>query len=115
MVLDEADRVLIRSILYGLAIVLFPFVNLLRYILLRLNQTMPGDKPAKQRYLTTVSVCVGLIEVVGAFGFLMFVLGDDYNTLTIFSLLAVLGLFLQRPKLHEYLAISQALNAEPDD
>lgn len=110
--LDESQRILIRSVLYGVTIILFPLINLLRHILLRLNQTMPGDKPARQRYLLTVALTLSLIETVGAFGFLMFVLGDDFNTLTIFSLLAALGIFLHKPKLDEYLAISQALNSE---
>lgn len=110
--LDESQRVLIRSILYGLTIVLFPLVNLLRHILLRLNQTMPGDKPARQRYLLTVVVSLSLIETVGVFGFVMFMLGDDFNTLTIFSVLAALGIFLHKPKLHEYLAIHEALTSK---
>ncbi|MFZ2171056.1 MAG: hypothetical protein WAW61_15635, partial [Methylococcaceae bacterium] len=39
--LPEAQRVLIRTILYAIAIVTFPLTNLIRYIQLRLNQTMP--------------------------------------------------------------------------
>lgn len=108
--LEESQRVLIRSILYGLTIILFPLVKLLRHILLRLNQTMPGNKTANQRYLMTVIVSVSLIETTGAFGFLMYVLGDDFNTLYIFSLLAALGIFLHKPKLDEYQAIYDALN-----
>lgn len=110
--LDEPQRILIRTILYGVTIALFPLTNLLRHILLRLNQTMPGDKPARQRYLLTVVITMALIETVGIFGFLMFVLGDDFNTLYIFSVLAALGIFLHKPDLDEYLAISQALNSE---
>lgn len=110
--LDEPQRVLLRSILYGVTIILFPLTNLLRHILLRLNQTMPGDKPARQRYLLTVAVTLSLIETVGAFGFLMFILGDDFNTLYIFSVLAALGIFLHKPKLVEYLAISEALSMD---
>ncbi len=110
--LDEPQRILIRTILYGVTIVLFPLVNLLRHILLRLNQTMPGDKPARQRYLMTVVITLALIETVGVFGFLMFILGDDFNTLYIFSVLAALGIFLHKPNLDEYLAINEALNIE---
>jgi len=108
MILDESQRVLIRSILYGVSIFLFPAVKLLRYILLRLNQTMPGTEPAAQRYLWTVVISLLLIEVVGLFGVVMFMLGDDFNTLNIFSVLAVLGLFLHKPKLEEYLSVSEA-------
>ena len=110
--LEESQRILFRSILYGITIILFPLVKLLRHILLRLNQTMPGDKPARQRYFFTVSITLVLIETVGSFGFLMFILGDGFNTLYIFSILAGLGIFLHMPKLPEYLAICQALSVK---
>jgi preprotein translocase subunit Sss1 len=110
--LDEEQRVLIRTIFYIAAIILFPVVNLIRYILLRLNQTMPGDNPAKNRYLITVIVTLLSIEVVGVFGFVMFVLGDDYNTLYIFSALAILGIFLHRPRQEEYKQIIEALKEQ---
>lgn len=109
---DEQQRVLIRSILYGVAIVLYPFVNLLRHILLRLNQTMPGSKTASQRYLLTIIVTQSLIEPVGLFGLTMFLLGDGFNTLYIFSTMHLLGIFLHKPKLNEYLAIESALSNE---
>ena len=112
--LPEAERVLIRTILYVLAIVTFPMTNLLRYIQLRLNQTMPYSKAApisvaKKRYLVTVIVSLSLIESVGIFGFVMFILGDGFNTLYIFTGLSALGLFLYRPKPDEYKRIIEAL------
>ncbi len=110
--LDEPHRVLIRSILYGVAIILFPLAKLARHILIRLNQTMPGETPPKRRYFLTVTITLSLVEMVGVFGFLMFMLGDDFNTLYIFSLLALLGIFLHKPNLDEYLAISEALNSQ---
>ncbi|MEY4209676.1 MAG: hypothetical protein RLZ92_54 [Pseudomonadota bacterium] len=110
--LDEAQREIIRTVLYGAAIILFPLTNLLRFILLRLNQTMPGDKSAKQRYFFTTTVALLLIETVAFFGFVMFILGDDFNTLYIFSVLGGLGLFLHRPKIEELAAIDYALSAK---
>ena len=111
--LPEAQRVLIRTILYAVAIVTFPLTNLLRHIQLRLNQTMPCVQEtvavAKKRYLTTVMVSLSLIESVGVFGLVMFMLGDNFNTLYIFTGLSALGLFLYRPKAHEYAAIIDAL------
>jgi hypothetical protein len=109
-VINPEQRVLVRSILYGVTIMLFPLTTLTRHILCRLNQTMPGDKPAPQRYLSTVMVSLAIMEIVGVFGLVMFVLGDDFNTLYIFSGLACLGFFLQRPKDEEYQAIVAALN-----
>jgi hypothetical protein len=109
---DEAQRVLIRSVLYGIAILLFPFTKLLRHVLLRLNQTMPGPKTAKQRYLSTIIVTQLLIELVSSFGFVMFILGDGFNTLYIFSVMGVLGIFLHKPNPREYFAIAAALSKE---
>ncbi len=108
---DESRRVLIRTVLYALAIVIFPVTSLLRFILLRLNQTMPGDRPAKNRYLLTILLTQAMVEAIALFGLLMFVLGDDYNTLYIFSSMAALGVFLHRPKLEEYSAIKARLNS----
>ena len=67
---------------------------------------------AKKRYLVTVIVSMSLIESVGIFGFVMFVLGDNFNTLYIFTGLSALGLFLYRPKVHEYAGIIEALTAQ---
>ena len=58
--------------------------------------------------MTTI-VTISLIEVVGFFGFVMFILGDEFNTLYIFSVLGALGLFLHRPRQQEYKQIIEAL------
>ena len=115
--LPEAQRVLIRTILYVVAIVTFPMTNLIRHIQLRLNQTMPYShvgpiSEAKKRYLVTIIVSMSLIESVGIFGFVMFILGDNFNTLYIFSGLSVLGLFLYRPRVNEYASVVEALTAQ---
>ncbi|MDD5581215.1 MAG: hypothetical protein PHY16_18350 [Methylobacter sp.] len=106
--LPENQRVLVRTIFYACAIALFPMTNLIRHIQLRLNQTMPGNDSAKKRYLVTIMVSMSLIESVGIMGFVMFILGDDFNTLYIFIGMSVLGLFLYRPKLEEYYEIVEA-------
>jgi hypothetical protein len=127
--LPQAQRVLIRTVLYAVAIVTFPLTNLIRYIQLRLNQTMPyfhaehgnddcmdaGGRAiaeAKNRYLVTVIVSLSLVESIGIFGFVMFILGDNFNTLYIFIGLSALGLYLYRPKADEYAAIIEALAAQ---
>lgn len=112
IIVAEDQRILIRTIFYIIAIALFPLVNLLRYILLRLNQTMPGDNPAKNRYLVTIIVTMTIIEIVGIFGPVMYILGDGYNTLYIFSVMGALGVFLQRPKIEEYSQIIEALRVQ---
>jgi len=112
--LPEITRVKIRTALYIVAIVSFPMTNLLRHIQLRLNQTMPLTQAnfqaeAKKRYLVTVIVSMALMESIGAFGFVLFMLGDGNNNLIIFTGLSVLGLFLYRPKLEEYSHIVELL------
>ena len=107
--LQEPQRILIRTVFYVIAIVLFPLTNLLRYILLRLNQTMPGVRTAEQRYLITILVTQGAIEIVSLFGLIMFMLGDDFNTLYIFTLLGVVGIYLHKPKREELQSIIDAL------
>jgi len=117
--LPEAQRVLVRTILYVIAIVTFPLTNLIRHIQLRLNQTMPCSPAthttvaaAKSRYLATVIVSMSLVEVVGIFGLVMFIFGDGFNTLYIFTGLSALGLFLYRPKTAEYAEIIAAIAAQ---
>jgi hypothetical protein len=110
--LPEDRRVFIRSVFYVIAIVAFPVTNLIRHIQLRLNQTMPGNRSAKSRYLLTVIVSMTLVESVGVLGFVMFMLGDDFNTLYIFLGLSALGLYLYRPKIEEYQQIVAALTSK---
>jgi hypothetical protein len=109
-VLPESQRIWIRTLCYGAAIVMFPVTNLIRHIQLRLNQTMPGDKPAKKRYLLTVAVSMFLIHGVGVLGVVMTLLGDDTNTLYILVGMSALGAFLYRPKWAEYEGIVAALD-----
>jgi hypothetical protein len=113
--LPGSQRVVIRTVLYVIAIITFPVTNLIRHIQLRLNQTMPGNESAKSRYLLTIVVSLSLIESVGIFGFVMFVLGDDFNTLYIFTTMSALGLFLHRPKPKEYEEIVAAMAARSSE
>ncbi len=110
--ISQEQRIMIRSLFYVIAIILFPLTRLIRHISLRLNQTMPGNKSAHQRYSLTVIISQTMIASIGILGFVMFILGDSFNTLYILSGLALLGFFLYRPKQDEYVAIVQALDAK---
>jgi len=112
--IDEEQRLLLRTVLYVLTIIGLPITNLIRHVQLRLNQTMPlttNDymKEARRRYLSTVIVSLTLVDGIGLFGLVMFMLGDGFNTLHIFLGLSALGLFLYRPKADEYLGVYTAL------
>jgi hypothetical protein len=74
--MDEEQRIFIRTIFYIIALILFPLANLVRHILLKLNQTMPGNNPAKNRYFMTIAVTLTMVEIVGFFGLIMFIFGD---------------------------------------
>jgi hypothetical protein len=117
--LAETQRIFIRSVLYLLAIVAFPMTNLIRHIQLRLNETMPFTGTtarliAKIRYRWTTIVSLFLIGVIDIFGFALFMLGDGYNTLYIFSGLSALGMILYRPKLSEYIRIIDKLESNEE-
>jgi len=96
------SREILRSIFYLVAIVTFPLTNLTRHIQLRLNQTVASNTPLNKRYLVTVMVSQIMIAFIGSLGFMIFILGDGFNSLYIFSSLAFLGFFLHRPKEDEY-------------
>lgn len=104
------QRILIRTVFYCVAIITMPLIRLIRHIFIRLNQTMPGHKSASQRYFLTVVISQTLASSIGLLGFIMFILGDDFNTLYIFSGLSFLGFFLYRPKHEEYQSIADALS-----
>ena len=96
------SREILRSIFYLIAIITFPLTNLIRHIQLRLNQTIVSNTPLNKRYLMTVIVSQFIMLSIGSLGFIIFILGDDFNSLYIFSFLAFLGFFLHRPKEDEY-------------
>ena len=110
------DLILGRTACYISAILLLPITNLLRYIFLRLNQTMPPLKSmqnlstlARARYTLTVIISQSIMVLIGGFGAIMFLLGDSVNTLYILTSVAALGVFLYRPKITEYQNIIDAL------
>ena len=111
----EKEPVLIRTILYVVAIASFPMTNLIRHIMLRINQTMPGDTPAKSRYFTTALVSMSMASTLGIYGFILFLLGDNINTLYIFCSLSALALFLYRPKPEEYCDVIEAVKQMKND
>ncbi len=107
---DEQDRVWIRSVLYVVAITTFPIMKFVRHVLLRLNRTMSGDMSAKFRYLITIVVSMLVAESIGLYGFIMYILGDSFNTLYIFIVLSALAMFLYRPQIDEYRLVVESQN-----
>ncbi len=109
--LSGPSPVSLRSVLYLLVIIGFPLTNLLRHIMLRLNQTMPGSKPAYRRYTQTVLVSLLFGQLVAGLGGMLYLKGDNFDTLVIYVLLSYLALFLYRPKQTEFQQIVNQLNS----
>ncbi len=111
----ESDRIFWRTLFYIFAILIFPLTNLLRHIFLRLNQTMPLlaganlEKTVQIRYALTVAVSQSMMILVGSLGGMIFYFGDVKNTFNILMGLAMLGVFLYRPKKAEYQQILNSL------
>jgi len=110
--LDEQQRVVIRTILYIVAITTFPVMKFVRHVLLRLNQTMSGNKSPKSRYMLTIIISMLVAESIGIYGFVMYILGDSYNTLYIFIMLSALAMFLYKPDQQEYKTLVESLEAK---
>jgi hypothetical protein len=116
----EAQRLILRTVFYGVSIILLPITNMLRYIQLRLNHTFPVKIPAEyyqvaqQRYFFTTLVSLCLVEIPGVFGLILFRLGDAVNSLYILLGLSLLGLYLYRPKKNEFTALVQTLKADAE-
>lgn len=122
--IPENDRIFWRTVFYCLAIVIMPLTNLIRFVFLRLNQTMPLlpaikgialESLASRRYALTISVTQLMMLLIGTLGGIAFYLGDALNTLYILSGVALLGGYFHRPKTHEYQTILDALNAQNND
>ncbi len=107
--MEEQQRIIIRSILYVVAIVTFPVMKFVRHVMLRLNQTTSSEKTPKSRYMLTITVLMLVAESIGIYGFVMYILGDSYNTLYIFVMLSALAMFLYKPNLQEYKALVESL------
>jgi len=110
--LDEQQRIVIRTILYIVAITTFPVMKFVRHVLLRLNQTMSGNKSPKSRYMLTIIISMLVAESIGIYGFVMYILGDSYNTLYIFIMLSALAMFLYKPNQQEYKTLVESLEAK---
>lgn len=106
---EEQQRVVIRTVLYIVAILTFPVMTFIRHVMLRLNLTMSSDKLPKFRYMLTIIVSMLVSGSIGVYGFGMFILGDGYNTLYIFVMLSALAMFIYKPDPQEYKALVESL------
>lgn len=110
--INEQQRIVIRTALYAVAITTFPLMKFIRHVLLCLNLKAKGNSSPKSRYLLTIIISMTIAESIGIYGFVMYVLGDSYNTLYIFIGLSALAMFLYRPKIEEYKQLIENIEAQ---
>ena len=104
----ETSLIAIRTVFYVIALATFPFINLLRRKMAcypsRRRWHHDSDIQAlryERYYLTVVIVSLTLAETIGVWGFLLFVLGDNLQTLYLFCGMSALAIVLYRPKADE--------------
>lgn len=110
--LVEQQRVIIRTVLYVVAIMTFPLMKFIRHVMLRLNQRKNSNRSVKSRYRLTIIVSMLVAESIGLYGLIMYVLGDSYNTLYIFIMMSALAMFLYKPNLQEYKGLLENLSEQ---
>jgi hypothetical protein len=80
--------------------------------LLTTMKAVSYESTANRRYAFTILVTQLMMLLIGSLGGISFYLGDTLNTLYILTLVALLGVYFHRPKLHEYQTILDALSAQ---
>lgn len=98
----------LRTVFYLVALATFPFINLLRQKMARYpsQRRWHHDRHIQtaryhRYYLTIVTLSLSLAESIGAWGFVLFILGDDLQTLYLFCGMSALAIVLYRPKADE--------------
>ena len=105
---------LIRNILYGLAIFTIFLIHILRkFMLTALKSSLLSNRPSLlAKYTIAVIVSLLLSESIGIYGFVLFLLGDDFRTLHIFIGISALAMFFYRPKREELETLAIAMQTE---
>ncbi len=103
----------VRTGFYALAIILFPVITGLKYLILKPakeshtpTQTA-RHTPDSSRYLAAVVLALALADSIGTLGFLLFLMGDDYRTLYMFIGMSVICMLIHRPQQAEIDKIRQ--------
>ena len=113
---------LMRNILYGIAIFTVFLIHILRKSMLTAGSGGSGPMSLKSlllsnqpsflaKYTTAVIVSLVLSESIGIYGFVLFLLGDDFRTLYIFIGISALAMFFYRPKREELETLAIAMQS----
>lgn len=77
-----------------------------------LKSSLRSDQPSfLAKYTTAVIVSLVLSESIGIYGFVLFLLGDDFRTLYIFIGISALAMFFYRPKREELETLAIAMQS----
>jgi len=102
----------LRNILYGVAAVTLMLSHFLRRFMLtrRSGNCRPTSmkfpsqsdiSPILGKYATALIVSLALSESIGIYGLVLFLLGDNYQTLYIFAGISAIAMFFYRPQKEE--------------
>jgi len=114
---------LMRNIFYGIAIIMLFQTHFLKRFLLSgtpvgtLSESVKSGPHSNQppflaKYSTALIVSLALSESIGIYGFVLFLLGDDLQTLYMFIGVSALAIYVHRPKREEIEALAIAMQTE---
>lgn len=100
---------LTRNVLYGVATFTLVLTHFLRKFMFSERSSASGPTSLApqidltrssliSRYATSMIISLALSESIGLYGFVLFLLGDNFRTLYIFVGVSALALFFYRPK-----------------
>jgi len=112
-----------RNILYGIALVTLLLTHFVRKLILhrRAGAPQPVSSHAPRmtsqptplaRYSIAMIVSLALSESIGIYGFVLFVLGDSFQTLHIFIGISAIAMVYYRPKREEFETLTTATQME---
>lgn len=103
---------LLRKILAGIGVVVLLVAYLMRRSMLSNQRVIPRPKPVERtagwntipyvaKYVAAVIVSLAMSESIGIYGFVLFLLGDSFQTLYTFIAVSALAMVFYRPKKEE--------------
>jgi len=117
---------LMRNILYGIGIITLFLTHFLKRFILSgtlidtLSKSLKSGQYSNQplflaKYSTALIVSLALSESIGIYGFVLFLLGDDFQTLYTFIGISALAIYVHRPKKEviETMAVAMQIEEAP--
>jgi uncharacterized integral membrane protein len=103
---------LLRNILFGVGVATWLLAYFMRRSMLSVRAGITKQKPVERmvkwdgppfiaKYVTAVIVSLALSESIGIYGFVLFLLGDGFQTLYTFIAVSALAMIFYRPKREE--------------